>query len=118
MAGFMRPGQLEPNEFEVTILQQMSRKVPALAQMIGELRVLSRKFTGVGCFTEFQRNESDKKDSEEHITLDAVIRMPGVPSGMGAALFLTAGRPRCLETFTFGGEHWDGVVDGFSIEAA
>jgi len=114
----MRPGQLEANDFEVAILRQMSRKVPALTGMIGQLRVLSRKFTGVGSFTEFQRNEADSDAGESPITLDGLIKMPRVPNGMGAVLFFAGGRPKCLETFTFDSEHWDGVFDGFSIDTA
>ena len=42
--------------------------------------------------------------------------MPGVPNGMGAVLLLKGGMPECLELFTYGDDHWEGVYDGFSIE--
>jgi hypothetical protein len=43
--------------------------------------------------------------------------VPGLVNGMGALLFCRSGRPKCLETYTFGGEHWDGTFVGFSIVA-
>jgi len=112
----MRPGQLEPNEFELAILERLARKEPSIRGSINQLHVLSREFTGVGCFTSFQCDASGAGASVQHIGLDVLINMPGVPYGMGAVLFRKGGKPECLEIFTYGGEHWDGVYEGFSIE--
>ena len=112
----MRPGQTKPNEFELAILDRLARKEPSLHASIGELHVLSREFTGVGSFTNFKCDEPTAAASEDHVGLDAMIKMPGVPSGMGAVLFRKGGQPQCLEVFTYGDDHWEGVYDGFAIE--
>jgi hypothetical protein len=45
----MRPGQLEPNEFETAPLKRFATQDPSLS--IDSLHVLSLEFTGVGSFT-------------------------------------------------------------------
>jgi hypothetical protein len=113
----MRPGQIKPNEFELAIFERLARKEPSLRGSVGQLHVLSRKFTGVGSFTTFACEESPADASREPITLDdAIITMPGVPNGMGAVLFCKGGMPHCLEVYTYGGDYWEGVYDGFAIE--
>jgi hypothetical protein len=47
----MRPGQLEPNEFEIALLKGFAAQDPSLC--LDSLHVLSREFTGVGSFTKF-----------------------------------------------------------------
>jgi hypothetical protein len=114
----MRPGQLEPNEFELAILDRIAQKQPSIRPLIQDLRVLSREFTGVGSFTTFQCDDAGPEGDRQHFGLKEVISMPHVPNGMGAILFCEHGRPKLLETFTYGEEHWDGVYDGFSIAGA
>ena len=114
----MRPGQTEPNEFEIAILTQISQEQPSIRPFLGRLHVLSRKFTGVGSFTNFRCEDPASDAPREHLSLNAVISIPNVPNGMGAVLFCRNGKPECLETFTYGDDHWDGVFDGFSIEQA
>ena len=114
----MRPGQTEPNEFEIAILNTISQANPALRPFLGRLHVLSREHTGVGSFTNFRCDEAASDVPREHLGLNALIVMPNVPNGMGAVLFCRNGKPECLETFTYGDDHWDGVPDGFSIEQA
>lgn len=112
----MRPGQLKPNDFERAILERIASKESLIRGSVERLHVLSREFTGVGSFTKFNCEESGVDGSEQHVGLGPLIKMPGVPNGMGAALFLKGGKPECLEVFTYGNDHWDGVYDGFSIE--
>ncbi len=112
----MRPGQVKPNEFELAILDRLARKEPSILASIGELHVLSREFTGVGSFTNFDCKESSAGAPEGHVDLDDLIKMPGVPNGMGAVLFCRGGRPQCLEVFAYGDDRWEGVYDGFEIE--
>src|SRR5262249_24409137 len=112
----LRPGQIKPNEFELAILERLACKEPSLRASIGRLHVLSREFTGVGSFTNFACEESSAGAPEQRVDLDAQIKMPGVPNGMGAVLFCKGGRPKCLEVFTYGDDHWEGVYDGFAIE--
>ena len=111
----MRPGQIEPNEFELAILARISRAHPSIQPFLGNLHVLSREFTGVGSFTTFQCEKVAPEAPREGLGLDATISMPNVPDGMGAVLFCRSGKPECLEMFTYGDDHWDGVFSGFSI---
>ena len=111
----MRPGQLQPNDFELAILKRIMRQEPSLPPLPVQLSMLSREFTGVGSYTNFQCDQPDGAPKRQ-IGLNALIRIPGVPSGLGALLFCRGDEPVCLEIYTFGDEHWDGVFEGFSIE--
>jgi hypothetical protein len=110
-----RPGQIEPNEFELAILDRMAAKSPQLLTCLGNLHVLSREFTGVGSYTNFKCKDESGQVAEQRIGLDDLIEMPNVQSGLGAVLLCRGGQPRCLETYTFGAELWDGVFEGFAI---
>ena len=110
----MRPGQVQPNEFELAVLNRIAAKDPAIGS-INQLHVLSREFTGVGSFTNFV---CPREGDERMFSLDDPIQMPGVPNGLGAVLYLKANQPKMLEIFTFGSDHWEGIYDGFSIESA
>ena len=112
----MRPGQIQPNEFELAILDRLATKAPPIRESIDELHVLSREYTGVGGYTNFVNGNSSDGSSGQQIGLDDLITMPGVPNGMGAVLFCNGGHPQCLEVFTYGDDRWDGVYDGFEIE--
>ena len=112
----MRPGQIKPNEFELSVLDRLASKEPALRGAVGQLHVLSRKFTGVGSYTNFACEDSSAAASDKQVGLDELITMPGVPNGMGAVLFCKGDRPKCLEVFTYGHDHWEGVYEGFTIE--
>lgn len=114
----MRPGQFEPNDFELAILDRISEQQPSIRPLVRHLHVLSREFTGVGSFTNFRCDESGSEVGKQQFGLNAVISMPNVPNGMGAVLFCEGGRPKLLETFTYGDDHWDGSYDGFSIGGA
>jgi hypothetical protein len=114
----MRLEQLELNEFERAVLERISADQPSLRQHVENLHVLSREFTGVGSFTNFTCEDSGSEESEQQFGMNGLIVMPGVPNGMGAVLFCRGGRPKCLETFTYGDNHWDGEFDGFSIDVS
>jgi hypothetical protein len=112
----MRPGQLQPNEFERAILRSFVSLLPSLLPRIDSLHVPSREYTGVGSFTRFHHDDSEAAAVEQELGLDhAEIHVPTVPSGLGAVLFCRGDQPMCLELFTYGDELWDGVYDGFSI---
>jgi hypothetical protein len=110
----LRPGQVEPNGLELAILARIARDEDSRALELGAMHVLSREYTGVGCFTKCPCDEA--AGPREHVGLGAVIRVPGVAHGLGAVLFLRGACPDELEVYTFGGERWDGVHDEFSIE--
>lgn len=112
----MRPGQLEPNEFEIAIVRQLMRQEPSIAGHVQRLQVLSRTYTGVGCFTNFRCDAAAAAPAKRQVSLNVLIRMPGVPNGLGAILFCRGSQPECLEVYAFGDDKWDGVYDGFSIE--
>lgn len=118
MTEVMRPGQLKPNYFEIALLEQIAIDNPSLREHLANLHVLSRKFTGVGSFTNFKIPDLDAQLPRTQMGLDALITVPGVENGMGAILFCRGGRPECLETYTFAGTLWDGVFEGFKINAA
>lgn len=113
-----RPGQIEPNEFELAILERITAKSPSLRTYLRSLHVLSREFTGVGSYTNFKCEHESAQVVEQRIGLDDLIVMPNVQNGMGAVLFCQGGQPKCLETYTFGDELWDGVFEGFVIQKA
>ena len=114
----LRPGQIEPNEFELAILEHLAQKVPCLGPLIPKLHVLSREFTGVGCYTNFRCDESTPDLGDRDVGLDANISMPNVPMGLCAVLSCENGKPKVLEICSYGKDHWDGVFEGFAIEAA
>ena len=109
----MRPGQLTVNELERAILQAIAAQGEVTLPPIARLHVLSREYTGVGSYTTFLRSKQSE-EKRTHVTLRARVRIPCVPNGLGAALFLRAGEPEVLECFTYS-EHWDGTFDGFKI---
>ena len=111
----MRPGQLELNEFERAILEHLAQGCPPLRSFIPQLRVLSRKLTGVGSYTDFQCPDSASDLGDRRIGLSSWISMPSVPNGLGADLYCEKGRPLFLEIVSNGASHWDGTYKGFSI---
>ena len=116
----MYPGQLQANSFEVALILSISADNPAegepLRRIVPELRVLSRTFTGVGSFTSFHCEIVCPLLAEKRLSLNRLIAMPGVPDGMGAVLFCERGKPKTLEVFTYGEQHWDGEHEGFVVQ--
>ncbi len=111
----MRPGQLQPNELECAILERIARNVPWLQGPFSSLHVLSREYTGVGSYTEFVCDVPEAAN-DPFPGLKELIRLPGVPNGMGAILYCRGKLPKCLEIFTYG-DSWDGTYEGFTLEA-
>ncbi len=103
-----------PNEFEMAVLERIADAAPALRSTIGNLRVLRRELTGAGSYTHFAP-VAPTPIPDGYVTLDALIIMPGVPNGMGAALAMTSGYPGFLELFTYGEDSWGGAYGGFEI---
>lgn len=63
----MHPGQREPNECEVAILERIAAEYPPLRTQLEHLHVLSREFTGVGSFTNFLCQNSEPLISEQQL---------------------------------------------------
>lgn len=107
-----KPEQQAPNAFESAILLALARERPSLVIDVSRLRVLHRKYTGVGSYTDFACDGSGER---EFIHLTAAIAVPGLLQGMGAVLYCRGLKPECLETFTCGEELWTGGSEGFSV---
>ena len=112
------PGQIEPNEFELAILDRIAADGHSLRINPRHLHVLSREFTGVGSYTNFRCEDKGTETNLKPIALADLIVMPNVQNGMGAVLYWQGDQPKCLETHTYGTELWDGVFEGFAIEKA
>jgi hypothetical protein len=107
-----------PNELELAILRNICATHPATALSVSKLHVVSREYTGVGSFTNFNVVGVDPGAPKSRLGLGCVVEVPDVPNGLGAILFLLGGRPESLEITAFGSELWDGTFDGFSIPTA
>ena len=95
-------------------MQRLAIEEPALKPIIHELRVLSRKYTGVGCYT--QLNPLHKKMSgleNRVIGWQGSIELPEVSNGLMAILFCEKSRPDFIEFATYGNDHWDGTFSEF-----
>jgi len=112
----MQLGQETPNALEVAVLRRIGEGAPSIRELIGGLRVQSRKYTGVGCFTEFECAGAPDAPRESPLRMNGLIRMRVVANGMGALLWCRLGRPHCLELYTFGDDAWDGSFDEFELE--
>ena len=94
----MRPGQLHPNELEISVLERIAWDEPRLSGPFSALRVLSREYTGAGSYTTFMR-EAPKQADDLRPGLTSLLCVPGVPNGMGAVLWCRGTQPKCLELF-------------------
>lgn len=65
-----RPGQIEPNEFELAILDRITAQRPSLLAYMKNLHVLSREFTGVGSYTNFKCEDQNPQGVEQRVGLD------------------------------------------------
>jgi hypothetical protein len=110
----MQPSLPPPNDFEMAVLRQLARKLPALAAVIPKLRVIDRQYTPCGSYTDLDYPE-EIAVVRSPIGLSELINMPGVAHGMDGPLLFKAGGPDFLEIVACGGESWDGRYEGFSI---
>ena len=111
----MHPEQHQPNELECAILERIAQDEPWLQGPFASLHVLSREYTGVGSYTNFMCDLPDSED-DPFPGLKPLVRVPGVPNGMGAVLYCRRTLPKCLELFTYGDDPWDGTYEGFMLE--
>ena len=103
------------SELEMAVMKRMAQSNEWLQPHIQKLRVLDRELTGVGSYTNFERNSSAVSVPDCHIGLDALISVPGLPNGMGAVLFVREGHMSFLELFVYGEDLWNGEYYGFSL---
>ena len=112
----MRPGQITPTELETAILERIAKEHPTLASLLGQLHLLSREFTGAGCYTTFAAIQPTPDLPDGYLSTEALVMVSGLSNSLGAVLACEAGCPKCLEIYTYGDELWDGDSDGFTIE--
>lgn len=114
-----QPGQLHLNELEVAILERIASDNPdsgdKIRRFISSAQVLSRKFTGVGCYTDMLNNGVLSGAKRTILSLSASIKVPDPPNGNGAVMFCSPNEPYVLEICTYGDEKWDGRTESFSI---
>ncbi|MCL1987266.1 MAG: hypothetical protein FWG64_04765 [Firmicutes bacterium] len=87
-----------------------------LKQQYSIAKIVSREFTGVGFFTEFEiSDKSLKLDKSPNLTLGTIsAEIKGLNFGMGFVLFVNDGLIATLEGYTYS-EPWYGTVENFRI---
>jgi hypothetical protein len=102
------------NALELAILARLS--VAGAPVDVSKLDVISREITGAGSYTTFATADPPPDVWRDHVGLDVLIEVPGVPNGLGAVLWLTSDLPLCLEIYTYGGDSWDGSFEGYRLK--
>lgn len=92
------------------ILDQHKRSIRIEESELSNLAVISREPTGVGCYVSFSKEAQRPGNPlfSGQFGFEGEIRVPGVPSGLGAVLDVESGRLNHIELFTYGSEKWDG----------
>ena len=112
----MQSDEAKLNAFEKFILERIADQLPTLLQVIPELVVSSREFTGVGMFTNFASHHAEVSNAYDcPLALDCHISMPGVQNGLGALLFFNVHGIAFLEIFSYGNDAWAGNWEGYSL---
>ena len=89
-------------ELEEAILAWISERQPALAPRLTGVDVAKRHHTGVGLYTYFSHDDDLEWDRPP---VDGpIIASSQLPHGAGSLLWLSQGRPNCLEIYAFGSE--------------
>jgi hypothetical protein len=109
----MRPGQIDPSELEIALIERYALENPDAHLSVSDLRVLSRTFTVVGSYTDFLIKDRAKTGARRVMHAKALVTIPGLQNGLGTVAFLE-GDKLVLELYTFG-ERWDGLFGGFAI---
>ncbi|MFO1076404.1 MAG: hypothetical protein U1E73_01615 [Planctomycetota bacterium] len=100
---------------EACIVNRLAERNPSLRPALPGLLVLRRDYTGAGSYTYFMERPGEV--ARDQVVLDGYLEVAGLQHGLGAAMFLSAGKPWFLEIFTFGSISWDGTADVFVFNA-
>lgn len=107
------------NKLELSILERLCNRYPAIKNHIPYLRVLSRKNTGVGMYVNFcyfdskeSLNNLDIPDTS--ISTNENIEIQGLQYGLGFEVDISDGKIKFIELITYG-EEWDGNVDCYTF---
>jgi len=106
------------NEFEVAMLERIAEANPRYREQLRAVcesaRIASRECSGAGGFFTFAPNDVVFEPANFELSPEAEISLPGLEHGMGAILFVRAGRVDWLEIFAYD-EEWWGELRGFKI---
>jgi hypothetical protein len=102
--------EVSQEEFEkslmILILQGEHPVLSILRQQYATAKVVSREFSGVGFFTEFEVSETAPLVEPPNFAAGNVdIQLQNLPIGAGCVLFVRDGKLACLECYTFS-EPW------------
>jgi hypothetical protein len=103
------------SKLEHAVLDAIADQDPELRPALSSLRVTARRFTGAGSYTDLAHDQRVIA-ADGFRTLNRVVSVPGVVSGLGASVAVQDGKLDCLELFTYGAETWAGDTSDFCIE--
>ena len=110
------------NKFEISILERVSDKYPAIKSHLPYLKVLNRKLTGVGMYVYFSYfNEPNNIENlsvyGSLISSNDEIMLPTLDYGLCHVLSIShEGKIKMLELVTYPDEIWDGNFSGYSFK--
>lgn len=105
---------MDMNEFEIEIIKAIGKHQPAILDVIGELEVTKREFTGPGLYVDFK---PIKGVVDHHVQILDLFGEIQLPNGLllTAHIEMQSGKPIILEVVTLPLTDWDGNYDGFVI---
>ncbi|WGO99465.1 hypothetical protein QFX18_05240 [Saccharophagus degradans] len=106
---------MELSGFELEIIKAIGKHQPAILDVIGELKVEKREFTGPGLYVDFMRVKGTVNHHVQILDLFGEIKLP---SGLvlSAHIGMSGGKPEFLEVCTLPLTNWDGNYEGFVIK--
>lgn len=101
-------------QFEMDALVITLNQNAAMSELCGlnldVLKVARRETTGVGSYIVFDREGQPfpRLGICHQFGFSGELKVPGVPSGLGAVIDVESGQLNHIEFFTYGDETWDG----------
>ncbi|AMX03013.1 hypothetical protein [Microbulbifer thermotolerans] len=105
---------MELDEFEKSIVSAIGKHQPLILDVIDELKVKSREYTGPGLFVNFMPIKGKVDCGIQVLDLLGQIELQ---SGLvlSAHIEMSEGKPDFLEVYTLPLTEWDGTYSGFAI---
>ena len=99
------------------IIAEDSIIAEVLEKQYKSARVISREFSGVGFFTNYEISDNSLRlaDSLNLELGNTQARLEGLKHGVGFVLFIRDGLIKTLECFTYG-EPWPAIITAYSFE--
>ena len=109
----------ELNELELSLLNGLTEKYPALKSHIPYLKVTERKMTSTGLSVNFEYTNTDgqitiEEDINALFSNGENIQIKNLKKGLAYVIDITGGKIEYIELTTYG-ESWDGKYDEFKI---